>query len=119
MVSCGKRGSLLVAGPAIIVAANQPPAAAIASDEMKSDVDCIFPPDDFVRGEKLSPARQGDPGALEVTANGQGCAANLPLATHGNRQTVSIRPKAAAICGLSCSRWSGAKKHRARSRRYP
>jgi hypothetical protein len=53
---------LLVAGPAIIVAANQPPAAAIASDEMKSDVDCIFPPDDFVYGDKLSPARQGDPG---------------------------------------------------------
>src|SRR6516165_5898214 len=45
MVSCGKRGSLLVAGPANIVAANQPPAAAIASDESQIDVECMFPPD--------------------------------------------------------------------------
>jgi hypothetical protein len=35
MVSCGKRGSLLVAGPANIVAANQPLAAAIVSDDTK------------------------------------------------------------------------------------
>jgi hypothetical protein len=37
MVSCGKRGSLLVAGPANIVAANQPLAAASASDDSPMD----------------------------------------------------------------------------------
>src|ERR1700738_4144946 len=35
MVSCGKRGSLPVAGAANIVAANQPLAAAITSDDIK------------------------------------------------------------------------------------
>jgi hypothetical protein len=35
MVSCGKRGSLLVAGAANIVAANQPPAAATISDDIQ------------------------------------------------------------------------------------
>src|SRR5882724_2703571 len=53
MVSCGKRGSLLVAGPANIVAANQPPAAAIASDEMKTDVECMFPPNTFACATSL------------------------------------------------------------------
>src|ERR1700681_1132336 len=38
MVSCGKRGSLPVAGPANIVAANQPLAAAITSDDIKMAV---------------------------------------------------------------------------------
>jgi hypothetical protein len=35
MVSWGKRGSLPVAGGANIVAVNQPPVAAIASEDMK------------------------------------------------------------------------------------
>jgi len=35
MVSCAKRGSLLVAGAANIVAANQPPAAATISDDIQ------------------------------------------------------------------------------------
>jgi hypothetical protein len=35
MVSCGKRGSLLVAGCANIVAASQPPAAATISDDIQ------------------------------------------------------------------------------------
>lgn len=39
MVSCGKRGSLLVAGVANIVAANQPPAAASVSDDNQSGVE--------------------------------------------------------------------------------
>jgi len=38
IVSCGKRGSLPVAGLANIVAANQPLAAAIASDDIKMAV---------------------------------------------------------------------------------
>jgi hypothetical protein len=42
MVSCGKRGSLLVAGAANIVAANQPPAAAMASDEIQTGAECII-----------------------------------------------------------------------------
>ncbi len=37
MVSCGKRGSLLVAGWANMVAANQPLAAATASDDSPMD----------------------------------------------------------------------------------
>jgi hypothetical protein len=42
MVSCGKRGSLPVAGLANIVAANQPLAAAIASDDVKIAVFMVF-----------------------------------------------------------------------------
>ena len=42
MVSCGKRGSLPVAGWANMVAANQPPAAATVSDESRTDVECII-----------------------------------------------------------------------------
>ena len=41
MVSCGKRGSLLVAGAANIVAAIQPPAAAKVSDDSQSGVEFI------------------------------------------------------------------------------
>jgi hypothetical protein len=41
MVSCGKRGSLLVAGAANIVAASQPPAAASVSDDSQSGVEFI------------------------------------------------------------------------------
>jgi hypothetical protein len=42
MVSCGKRGSLLVAGAANIAAANQPPAAAITSDDIKTEAWCMI-----------------------------------------------------------------------------
>src|SRR3977135_2193031 len=42
MVSCGKRGSLPVAGAANIVAANQPPAAAMASDDIQTDAVCMI-----------------------------------------------------------------------------
>ena len=41
MVSCGKRGSLLVAGAANIVAANQPPAAASVSDDIQTEAECM------------------------------------------------------------------------------
>src|SRR3954469_10065018 len=39
MVSCGKRGSLLVAGAANMVAANQPPAAATTSDDIQTEAE--------------------------------------------------------------------------------
>jgi hypothetical protein len=42
MVSCGKRGSLLVAGAANIVAANQPPAAASAIDEIQTEAEFMI-----------------------------------------------------------------------------
>src|SRR3982074_2649255 len=42
MVSCGKRGSLPDAGAANIVAANQPPAAAMASDDIQTEAVCLI-----------------------------------------------------------------------------
>jgi hypothetical protein len=49
MVSCGKRGSLPVADGANIVAANHPPAAATASDDIQSEADFMgIPPCVFV-----------------------------------------------------------------------
>jgi hypothetical protein len=44
MVSCGKRGSLPVAGPQNTAAASHPPAAASATDESKIDVECMVAP---------------------------------------------------------------------------
>ena len=52
MVSCGKRGSLLVAGCANIVAASQPPAAATVSDDIQS-ADFMISSMGFYRSEKL------------------------------------------------------------------
>src|ERR1700730_2685707 len=61
--SCGKGGSLLEAGPANMVAASQPPAAASVSDESQIDVAGMFPPgvfliepEDASRGATPAPA---------------------------------------------------------------
>ncbi|MGN8548441.1 hypothetical protein ACQPTN_28530 [Bradyrhizobium sp. 13971] len=50
IVSCGKRGSLLVAGAENAVAASQPPAAASVSDESQTVAECMIPPLDFIGG---------------------------------------------------------------------
>src|SRR6516165_11304968 len=63
MVSCGKRGSLPVAGWANMVAANQPPAAASVSDESQTDVECIIA--SVVIGASLIRRARAGPVALE------------------------------------------------------
>src|SRR3954451_15500860 len=54
MVSCGKRGSLLVAGAANMVAASQPPAAATTSDDIQTEAEFMgFPPCVFLLAEEM------------------------------------------------------------------
>src|SRR6266404_5669820 len=56
MVSCGNRGSLPVAGAVNIVAANQPPAAAMASDDIQIEAWCMISSVHFLLHEDGSPA---------------------------------------------------------------
>src|SRR6478736_8793350 len=69
MVSCGKRGCLLVAGTANIVAANQPPAAAMASDDSQTEVECMISSVHFsCLHEEASPPRVPAPaGTAQVS----------------------------------------------------
>src|SRR5258705_10933433 len=57
--SCGKRGSLLVAGAANIVAANQPPAAATASDDIQTEAECMISSVLFLFGRAKLMQRRG------------------------------------------------------------
>src|SRR5664279_2511535 len=75
MVSCGKRGSLLVAGPANTVAANQPPAAATASDDIQNEAECMISSGLFLRPGEASPAALAAPAApaeWQLSADGSG-----------------------------------------------
>src|ERR1700704_4815717 len=69
MVSCGKRGSLLVAGAANIVAATQAPGAAMVSDEIQTEAECMISSVAFFIGEErlVQPRVMRQPQALQVS----------------------------------------------------
>src|SRR5271163_2654222 len=92
MVSWAKRGSLLVAGAANIVAASQPPAAASVSDEIQTEAECMG----FLRAFLVKP---GDASPAATTAPAE-C----------ENQIAPISARQACVSVMRSAIWRGSRQ---------